>query len=521
MPPFNASRVRDALPSDHAPSTRASTYDYRSKSPRQLLSQARVPLSDCDEMRRDVMIAFGLTFVKSFIVRAPWRIKGANAQRNAFIDGALRRIYGRFILQYCNSLDYGFSAMCKRFEKSDAPRDWTYIDEAGNEQPVWTATAQPVIWRPFVALNPHRSHPHFDDSGNFDGITYGPTSTRSGERFPFEPGGGEPNIGLAWSLWATNEKDSVFGSLFGYPRLGYCRRFWWAYWYRFTLADRAYEKWADPPVIVYHPTDVALDASGNQRNFTGEALSIAERLRSGANVSLPSGVVSGGLDGERSTGLRQWDVQQLKSEVDFTALNDAFEYLDVAKLRAVLVPEQALIEGKGGTSSRNVASELGDQFEASCAVLKGEIDDHINRYLIPQLLEANFGPGGATCEIETTGFDHRDVETARAIVQALAQQSDGARLDVVDMRETLSGLGIPLKSPAQMHAETMHAAEDLPDKPYDQEDDDTIIVDGKYVQRRRVSLVDSDESDESDKVEEAVVRVTGKPGLIERLKGKA
>jgi hypothetical protein len=134
----------------------------------------------------------------------------------------------------------------------------------------------------------------------------------------------------------------------------------------------------------------------------------------------------------------------MKSEVDFTAMNESFETLEVAKLRAMMVPEQAFLEGRGGTSSRNVASELGDAFEKSLGVVKAEIDDHINRFLIPQLLEANFGQGGSTCEIETTGFDPQDIDTGRAIVQAFAQNDPNALKDI-DFRRLLDQLGVPLK----------------------------------------------------------------------------
>jgi len=172
-------------------------------------------------------------------------------------------------------------------------------------------------------------------------------------------------------------------------------------------------------------------------------IGLAERLRSGANVSLPSdGVTS--LDGDKVSTLRKWSLEQMKSEVDFTAMNESFDTLEIAKLRAMMVPEQAFLEGKGGTSSRNVASELGDAFEKSLAVVKAEIDDHINRFMIPQLLAANFGEGGPTCEIETTGFDPQDIDTGRAIVQAFAQNDPNSLRDI-DFRRLLEQLGVPLK----------------------------------------------------------------------------
>jgi hypothetical protein len=73
-----------------------------------------------------------------------------------------------------------------------------------------------------------------------------------------------------------------------------------------------------------------------------------------------------------------------------------------------------------------------------------EIDDLINRYMIPQLLEVNFGPGGPKAEKVTTGFDSRDLETMRAIVGAIANKNGS--VPEVDVREMLDQLGIPLLS---------------------------------------------------------------------------
>src|SRR3990172_13069780 len=98
---------------------------------------SRIPLSKLENMRRDPMLAFGLMFVKVPLIRAPWYIKSSDAKRAAFVDGALRRIYGRFILAWSNCLDFGFSGIVKRFEEAEN-LDWTYYDkESQTDKPVW------------------------------------------------------------------------------------------------------------------------------------------------------------------------------------------------------------------------------------------------------------------------------------------------------------------------------------------------------------------------------------------------
>lgn len=432
----------------------------------QPFSVTRIPISKLEQMSRDSMISLGLMYAKIPLVRAPWYIKCSDPKIAAFVDGALRRIYGRFILAYCNSFNFGYSAIIKRFELADSV-PWTYVDNSGEqpeEKPVWTDNSiKPLVWKEFLALNPRTVVPHWNANGDFAGIDLFPSVTgdyTTGQaQFPFEStnSGRAADIPLDWALWATNEKDSVFGSLWGYPRIGYAYRYWWSYWYRFGLADRAFEKWADPPVVVRHPTDVGLDTvTGENVDYSAEALGLAEKIRSGANISMPSDPVTG-LD-DRILNMRQWEIEDIKTDVNWEALNVAFEYLDVQKLRAILVPEQALIEGKGGSSSRNVAQVFGDLFQEFQAVTMEEIDWHINRYMIPQLVEANFGPNSPKAEKITTGFDPSDAETMQALLTGIANK--GTEKLPIDIRATLEKLGVPVVSIDEQNKQMKKAAEE-------------------------------------------------------------
>lgn len=417
----------------------------------------KIPLTKLEQMRRDPMIAFGLMFVKVPLIRAHWYIDSVDPQRAAFVDYCLRRIYGRFILAYLNCLDFGYSPVVKRFEYFQP--DWTYIDPStGEEKDVWPEkNIEALIWKPFTALNPRKARPKFNSKGEFAGIDHAPGSDFTSGVF-----GGNANrpadIPLDWSLWATNEKDSEFGSYYGYPRIGYAYRYWWSYWYKFGLSDRAFEKWGDPPFVVFHPSDVGVeDDDGNEIDFGESALATAEQLRSGANVAMPSSVIRGYAE-DRPTNVREWDFKQVETTTNFAALNESFEYLDVQKLRSVMVPEQGLIEGKGGSSSRNVASEFGDLLKESQAVVMEEIDDHINRFMIPQLLEANFGSKGASCKKVTTGFDPQDVETMRNIVQGIVNAK--GEIPEADMQGILKQLGVPQLTHAAIEKRLKEIAED-------------------------------------------------------------
>lgn len=475
-------RVKERLTNDRQPSAASSSstwVDWAAES--DFLGQpwdvTKIPLSKLEQMRRDPILAFALTFIKTPLVRAPWYIRSSDPRIAAAVDASLRRIYGRFILAYCNSLDFGFSPMVKRFEYEEKP-DWVYVDKDNPdavEQKVWDfKTIKPIVWKPFTALNPRRCSPHWTATGKFNGIDF----TQSGLQSPFFTSGHPLNetskewasqkriadVQLDWALWATNEKDTVFGSYWGYPRIGYAYRFWWSYWYKFGVADRAFEKWGDPPMIGYHPDDPnAVDAAGNPVDYTTVMLDLLESARSGANIAIPSGAVTS-MD-ERPTGMREWEISQLQTKTDFGAIGDVFRYLDTQKLRSCMVPEQALIEGEGGTSSRNVASTFGEMFQQAQAVIKEEIDDHLNRWVIPQFVQLNFGSNAARAEIVTTGFDQMDMDVMSSVLQLVGQRK---LLSVVDERELAERMNIPTVSRAEMlkrEAKAVQEAKELMPKP--------------------------------------------------------
>lgn len=425
----------------------------------------RIPMSRLKLMRRDPMLGFGLSFIKTPHVKARWFINakdknGPNAQIAAHLDHDLRRIYPGFTLQYMNCLDFGFQAIAKRFEFRTPAGTFINTDqETGEqtEQPIWSeGNIQPLAWKPFVALPPETVNPMWEGTGDFNGIDYKPGGQAGapGGVGASAAGGGNSNdksfkIDLYHSLWVTNEKDQNFGSIFGYPRLGYAAQYWWSYWFRWAIADRAFERKGDPSVLVYHPEGEMVDEqTGERMSYAEYALLMGERMRSGGVIALPSEVYE---DTNGRGTIRQWEIDFTKESVNFDPFDKSFEYLDVGKLRALAIPEQAFLEGKGGTSSRNVAAEMGDTFTESQAVLSEQKREHINRFMLPQWLAVNypdFVANGGTAELIISGFADQDVQFTRDIVQLVGQQESGMQeiLKLIDLKRVLEDAGTPLAS---------------------------------------------------------------------------
>lgn len=420
----------------------------------QPFNNERIALSKLKLMRRDPMIGFGLHFTKTPMVRAPWYIHCADPQVAAFMDGALRLVMPSLIIQCLQKFDFGFQAIAKRFA-FEVPNS-TYVDpNTGNEVEAWptsSAGEPPVVLKPFVALPPEGCTPLFDDtSGEFNGISYKPPKgggapSGTGARKKGAGGSeGEVEIDLYHSLWVTNEKDSVFGNIFGYPRLGYAYPYWWSYWFRWAVSDRAFERKGDPQTLVRYPEGSIDLGNGEVISNAEYALLMADRLRSGAGLALPSTPYLS-LDDKPST-VKEWDIEFVTDGLNFDPFDKSFDYLDVQKLRAIFVPEQALIEGGGGTSSRNVAKEMYQGLVEAQSIEMGQIVEVVNRFIIPHLLIVNFPEKqvqGLKAEMKTRGFAAQDMEMLLQIVQLIGQ-SDPELLGV-DIREALNQINMPLVS---------------------------------------------------------------------------
>ena len=191
---------------------------------------------------------------------------------------------------------------------------------------------------------------------------------------------------------------------------------------------------------------------------------MADRLRSNAVAAVPSTMAEAGL-GEASNSQRAWDFRFMETPFQALATFDTrFNYLNVMKLRSVWVPEQAFIEGEGGTSSRNVAAQMAEVFVQSQALLMDEIDDEINRYMIPQLLVVNFpefvNNGGMARKV-SHGFRKEDIEFYKQILQLVGQSSPEKIAEEIDFTELLRRMNTPLRDPNDLERERQQLAEQL------------------------------------------------------------
>ena len=413
--PADVRKLRESLVQDQAPSARARTEYFdpsvfvnRHGRP---YSSLKLPISTMMEMRTDALLRFAQLISLVPIFTGKWKIECSSARKAAFVDQALRRVLGRLILQFYESWNFGWQAEVKQFGLMSP--SWMFIDKEASggpaALPVWDGgpDVPALIWEPFVPLRPSSVAPVWTAGGAFNGIamsTIGSQGAYSVPTVPLAAGDvldipidmisyfndtDEParKVDVDHALWIVNERDSQFGSIWGRSRLSYAYKYWWSYEMALGILNRSVERKGDPTIVVTYPQGASRVGNQDVPNQT-IAFDIGNKARSGSVLVVPSEVW--GEETGTSNQSPKWNITYLKAEEQFDKLIQVLGYLDTMKIRSMMISELSAFEGSGGTSSRNVAATTGERSYEAQIFTQVEWDEIINRYMIPQLADANF-----------------------------------------------------------------------------------------------------------------------------------
>jgi hypothetical protein len=397
-------------------------------------------------MRRDHIVSMGLHFIAMPIVKAPWYYEADDARAAAMADNILRPIYGDLILTILRFLWAGYSPAAKNYDVVSPT--WSYNDIDGNSKPVWdNGNIGAVIYKPVTQLRPENALPVYNN-GKFNGITY--DGRYGGIGYFLVSGQRKPSIDLLHSVWAVHDKANEDGSPFGFPRIAHCAPIFHMYRYIWTLLGRAFENNADPGPVMRYPREEAntLDGEGNSISTVQVALRMGRRRRSGSTIALPSDTYRDFQD--KPTGVKLWDIEYPKADISFDSIQNFLGFLEAAKLRALWLQEQGLIDAtSGSTSNRNVASEFGQQRDASQNVLMNQIDTFIDEVFMRPIMAMNMPTYEGKLVKKTLGFGADDEDIVRQVFQLMGQKEDGFARFGIDVRRLAEARGFPMMDPAE------------------------------------------------------------------------
>jgi hypothetical protein len=419
-----------------------------------------VPFDVLRQMRHDYMIAFALHLIDTTITRAEFHVEahdsdGPNAQVAAFLESAWRRVHVRYFMAILLKLRWGHQPLVKRFVLANP--GGSYFDPVdGTVKPVWSEGAvEPIILKAPIIVPPWDAVPKWvEKTGEFNGFDIENEDTGSAKA---GGGGGKdkPDIDVYHALWTTNERETSQNGLYGYPRIARALPVWRSFWFNWLNRDRAMERYSVPPIKArFPPSERKIrDNRGELIDENQEAaLAAANSIRNNANVAIPSTLVD--TFSERGSNMPSWDFEVMQMPtVNLEQFDALFTGLNIEKMRAVFIPEQAAIQGGTG-NSLNTARTMIESFNSAQESLWEDCADEVNKLIFPQLLQLNFPEfyaNNGVAYLVSNGFTSFDEDIFRQLVQLFGQADPGSLN--VDTRELMRRSGVPLKSPEEMERE--------------------------------------------------------------------
>ena len=403
--------------------TRFTPTGYLGGSGRGLLgpySPYAVSIETRKRMRLDPQVRLALAAIKAPILGLPWRAESAEPGLARFVEAALRPLWRSLLRSALNAVDFGFQVHEKVWEVADL-----VVEERGAASGLRTYR-DIVTYRKLKDLDPASVVILTDEGGDFAGFRQLATDVV----VPAEK-----------AFVVTCERE--WGNLHGTSRLDAAYEPW--YWCRVMYAscNRYFERKGDPPIKGHAPAEVRLDADGKEVNSLDEANAVIQSLRAGGTAVFP--------DERDEHGNPRWDFNFLLDDKRADMFLAYIQHLEVLKLRALLVPERVLTH-EGAAGSYALAAEHTDTFLRSEELLIQELLDHVNRYLIPQLLFYNFGPDVPPVRITTPGLSRANQELMKELVLRLlgaeASERDARRpalAGLLDAVKLLEELNLPVR----------------------------------------------------------------------------
>jgi hypothetical protein len=386
---------------------------------------------------RDHGVSMGLHYIVMPHVKSSFYFEADDARVASFADNLIRPSYGSDVLTILRILRYGYSPAVKNFEVVNPA--WTFRQD-GQTKKVWdNQVVGALIYKPLIPLRPESCKPHYSGlsgKGKFDGIEW--DEFHAGPGHFMLNGQRTPSIDLIHSFWAAHDVETEDGNIYGFPRIAYCAPIFHMYRYIWTLLTRAFENNADPGPTIGFPKDEVEVAEGEMNN-RDIALMVGRRKRSGSTIAIPSDIYEDFQ--ARQTNLPKWFIRYDSPETNFVAIQEFLGYLEAMKFRALWISEMSLAEGQGGTSSRNVVSNLSSQRDASQVVLMEQVISVIMEQLVKPAMAINMPWYEGKLAMKTIGFGQDDEDTVRQVIQ-LAGQQDLSNFGI-DLRRLAESRGLP------------------------------------------------------------------------------
>lgn len=372
---------------------------------------SRLTYGQIEAMRNHPVIKFCLQFLKMPLARTPVNVQCDDPEMGAILNAMLEPVVNNYIRQAAQCLDYGFWPAEVRW----ARRPVQY--EIDGQRYVRNC----IALKTFKGLKQKNTTIIENDYGGFVGLEYTD---------------GSPVTLLASEgkcLLVINRFEQ--GDRYGISELQAAKQAWDRQTQIENFAIRYYETKSDPiPVVrydsvnVYRKGDSVLDAKQ-------VAYELGLSARQGRPIALPS------VSDDKGNPL--WDIKYLEASDRSPLFRNAMEYHDVQLMRALLVPERSLTQSEA-TGSYSMAEAHGSFLIERQEEILDLLVEAINLYVLPRLIEYNFGDTPFTARLVSGGLREADKELSKQVISAL-MSSGSMTNEQREWVEKRTGIPMPTK----------------------------------------------------------------------------
>ena len=300
------------------------------------------------EMEDDAQIKAVFTLIKAPLQKVVWSIGCEDQDIARFIRMNLEPRMLSLINNMCNALQFGHQAFEKIWEEKNG--QWQY---AG-----------------FQDLHPDSVRYKKGEKGVFDGIEQYTTK-------------GTVYIPPDKSFVFTNEKR--WGNPYGRSKFRAAYMYWFIDKYTYDFENQYFERYANPILWGQAPSGQTQTGTGNTSQKSNISI-LFDLLKDAKNA----GIIVTPSDVDAVTHQKKWIVGFLEAQRRGADYRSRHEYLDLMKARAIFAPELVFSAPYAG-SSYALAREHATIFMSAEEAILQEVKNHIEKYIIPQMITYNFG----------------------------------------------------------------------------------------------------------------------------------
>jgi len=323
-------------------------------------------------MRKDPTIALTRAISAAPVISAEWAVEGTNEEYVEFIEEQLLPI--RFELvstAIYDRIDFGWAAFEQVYE---------ILDREDDDKLYGIEKVKSLLNDNTWAL--------YNDKGDFAGFENKDLYLA-----------GDVVIDAAHSLFVNLEDENV--GMYAEPLLANCYEAWRNGIVVNEAAANYDKKISGEHWIIHYPVGttpctlegVNVGADGRASNDEIAAF-LLKNLEASGSIAIPVYVnqMIASLDSEE--GVTGWKIELLGSSGQQSSFVDRSRYLDTLKVRALLTPERAILEGTHGTKAESEA-QIGEAL-AIKEIQHTAITRQVNKQVVNELLMLNYGEVGDT-----------------------------------------------------------------------------------------------------------------------------